>query len=204
VPEIVLVRHGDTEWSATGRHTGRTDLPLTPAGERHALALRPALAGCHFGLVLTSPLQRASRTAELAGLSATPDSDLVEWDYGGYEGRTTADIGASLGRRWSLWHDGVVPGVTPGETLEQVTARVRRILARARPVLAEGADVALVAHGHALRVLTACWLELDPSAGQLFVLTAGGVSTLGYDHECPAMLSWNVQPAAGSTTPATS
>jgi probable phosphoglycerate mutase len=200
VPEIVLVRHGETEWSAAGRHTGRTDLPLTPAGERHAVALRPLLAGRNFGLVLTSPLRRASRTAELAGLSATPDADLVEWDYGGYDGRTTAEISASLGRRWSLWDDGVVPGDTPGETLEQVAARVQRVLDRARAVLADGADVALVAHGHALRVLTACWLELDPKAGGLFVLSAGAVSTLGYDHERPAMRSWNVRPALSSGT----
>ena len=195
-PQIVLVRHGETEWSRARRHTGRTDLPLTPAGERAARALRPLLGGREFGLVLTSPLRRAARTAELAGLDPRPDGDLVEWDYGGYEGLTTAEIAERLGRPWSVWSDGVVPGDTLGESLAEVAARTGRVLARAQPVLAAGADVALVAHGHLLRVLAAGWLGLPPQAGALFTLHAGAVGTLGFEHGWHAMIDWNLRPPA--------
>ena len=190
VSEIVVIRHGETEWSADGRHTGRTDLPLTERGERSARALRPLLADRRFGLVLASPLERARRTAELAGLSPQLDDDLMEWDYGAYDGRTTDEISEELGRRWSVWHDGVVGG----ESLGEVALRLRRVIDRARPVLDAGADVALVAHGHALRVLAACWLELAPTEGSRLVLRAGAVGTLGFEHGWPALTGWNVGP----------
>jgi probable phosphoglycerate mutase len=192
VPQIVLVRHGETEWSRSGRHTGLTDVALTARGEAQASALRAVLAPARFGLVLTSPLQRARRTAELAGLGpAQVDPDLAEWDYGGYEGRTTDEIRTELGTPWTLFGDGVVPGVTPGETLDQVADRAGRVLRRIRPVLARGQDVALVGHGHQLRVLACCWLDLQPCHAARFTLSAGSVSRLGHEHETAAVLEWN-------------
>ena len=182
--ELVLVRHGQTEWSRDGRHTGRSDVPLIECGERDARALRERLER-PFGLVLTSPLERAARTAELAGLDADVDADLVEWDYGPEEGRTTEQ---ARERRpgWSVWDD-----VGLGETLEQVAVRQRRVLARIRPVLERGEDACLVGHGHALRILAACWLGLEPGVGKQLVLSAGSVSTLGFEHGSEAVLSWN-------------
>jgi broad specificity phosphatase PhoE len=192
VAEVVLVRHGETAWSRTGQHTGVSDIPLTPAGEHQAQSLGAALAGRKFGLVLSSPLQRARRTAELAGVTAIEvDGNLAEWDYGGYEGVTTDEISAALGRRWSLWDDGVVPGATPGETLEQVAGRAEVVLGRARTVLGTDDDVLLVAHGHVLRVLAAVWLGLPPAAGALLALSAGSLSTLGFEHAHPVLTSWN-------------
>lgn len=182
--EIVLVRHGQTEWSRDGRHTGHSDIPLTLDGERDAGALRARLER-PFGLVLTSPLQRASRTAKLAGLSAQVEPDLMEWDYGPEEGRTTAQARETR-PGWSVWHD---TGL--GETLDQLADRQRRVLDRVRPVLADGHDVCLVGHGHALRVLAACWLELAPGVGQQLVLGAGSISVLGEEHGSPAVLAWN-------------
>lgn len=181
--QIVLVRHGQTQWSRDGKHTGRTDVALTPEGERDAVGLRDRLAR-PFALVLTSPLQRAARTAELAGLVADPEPDLVEWDYGPEEGRTTAQARQDR-PGWSVWAD---EGL--GESLEQVAARQRRVLARVRPVL-DGGDVCLVGHGHALRILAACWLGLPPAVGQQLVLGAGSVSVLGEEHGCPAVVAWN-------------
>ena len=190
VGEIVVVRHGQTEWSRSGQHTGVTDLPLLPEGEEQARALTPLLATRTFVQVRVSPRRRARHTAELAGLTATAvDEDLVEFDYGAYEGRTTAEISAELGRPWSVWRDGVVPGTTAGETVADVGRRVQRVLDRVRPRLADG-DVALVAHGHVLRVLTACWLGLPPEDGALFALPAGRVGVLGFDHERPALTAW--------------
>ena len=195
VGEIVVVRHGQTEWSRTGRHTGVTDLPLLPEGEAQARALAPLLAGRSFAEVRASPRQRAGRTAELAGLAVTAvDDDLVEVDYGGYEGRTTAEISDELGRPWSVWADGVVAGDTPGETLDEVGRRVDRVLERVRPRLADG-DVALVAHGHVLRVLTARWLGLPPAGGALFALPAGRVGVLGHEHARPVLSGWALQAA---------
>jgi broad specificity phosphatase PhoE len=194
--ELILLRHGETEWSASGRHTGRTDIPLTPRGEAAAAKLAPALARRKIGAVLTSPAQRAVRTAELAGLAgAKTDADLQEWDYGGYEGRTTAQIQADR-PGWYLWRDGVIHGDSgrPGETIAQVGARADAVLARVRPLLAED-DVALVAHGHILRVLTARWLELEPAGGRLFRLDTGTISALGTEHDMPVISSWNVPPA---------
>ena len=197
--ELILLRHGETEWSRAGRHTGRTDVPLTPKGSVGAAALEPMLSrrvdDGRLVAVFASPAQRAQRTARLAGLTVTKtDPDLWEWDYGGYEGITTADIHRER-PGWSLWRDGVVPGdaAHPGETIEDVGERVDRVLKRAEPFLTEG-DVALVAHGHVLRVLTARWLGLPPAGGRLFRLDTGTVSTLGTEHEDPVILSWNVPP----------
>jgi broad specificity phosphatase PhoE len=195
--ELVLLRHGETAWSRIGRHTGRTDVPLTEYGEEQARAAGELLAGREFALVLTSPLERASRTAELAGLSAAQtEPDLVEWDYGGYEGLTSAEIHAQGRPGWRIFDDGVVPGTapgsTPGETLEQVAARAGRVLDRVRPVLETG-DVALVSHGHLLRILTSVWMQRPADLGAQLVLGAGSVSVLGTDHDFAAILSWNRQ-----------
>lgn len=178
--ELWLVRHGATEWSTTGRHTGRTDVPLTAEGEEQARSLASTLDR-PWALVLTSPLQRARRTAELAGLSPQLDDDLTEWDYGPAEGLTTAELSAE--RPWSIWDD-----VPLGETLDQVAARCRSVLSR----LPADGDVCLVSHGHLLRVLAAVYLDLEPRDGKHLVLGAGGVSVLGQEHETPAVLRWNV------------
>ena len=194
--ELILLRHGETEWSKRGCHTGRTDVPLTPYGEEMATRLAPALAKRDIAAVFSSPAERARRTTELAGLAgARPDPDLWEWDYGGYEGRTTAQIRAQR-PGWYLWRDGVIPGDAnhPGETAEQVAARADAVLARARPLL-DGGDVALVAHGHLLRILTARYLALAPADGRLFRLDTGTLSTLGTEHAEPVITSWNVPPA---------
>jgi probable phosphoglycerate mutase len=194
--ELILLRHGETEWSLAGKHTGRTDIPLTPHGEECAAVLAPELARRHIVAVFTSPAQRAVRTAELAGLSnAKSTPDLWEWDYGGYEGLTTPQIRETR-PGWYLWRDGVIPGdaAHPGETIEQVAHRVGRMLARAVPMLSDG-DVALVAHGHVLRVLTACYLRLPPADGRLFRLDTGTVGALGAEHAEPVIASWNVPPS---------
>jgi len=194
--ELILLRHGETEWSASGRHTGRTDIPLTARGEDAAAALAPALAMRQISATFCSPATRAVRTAQLAGLQDVKlDPDLWEWDYGGYEGLTTPQIQQDR-PGWDLWRDGVIPGdaAHPGETLTQVGARADAVLARAKPLLYEG-DVALVAHGHVLRVLAARWLELHPDGGRLFRLDTGTYSTLGAEHDFPVITSWNVPPA---------
>jgi broad specificity phosphatase PhoE len=211
--ELILLRHGQTKWSATGKHTGRTDIPLTSAGEAHATRLARMLAsrvaaGHPITAVITSPAARAMRTADLAGLGGPErpgavsgvkpeiDPDLWEWDYGGYEGLTTPEIQAERDG-WYLWHDGVVPGdaAHPGETVGQVGARADRVLARAAARLPDG-DVVLVGHGHALRVLVARYLGLMPTEGRLFRLDTGTLSTLGCEHGEPTMLTWNVPPPA--------
>jgi broad specificity phosphatase PhoE len=197
--ELILVRHGQTEWSRTGRHTGRTDVALTPEGAAAAAALAPMLARRQIAAVFTSPATRARRTAELAGLDGgdgrypvKTDPDLWEWDYGGYEGMTTVQIHE---RRpgWYLWRDGIIPGDAhhPGESVESVGARADRVLKRVSAMLEDG-DVVLVAHGHVLRVLTARWLGLPPADGRLFRLDTGTVSTLGAEHEEPVIVTWNV------------
>jgi broad specificity phosphatase PhoE len=197
--DLILLRHGPTEWSVLGKHTGRTDIPLTADGVAAASALAPLLAGRRVAAVFTSPAIRAVRTAELAGLAgAKQDPDLWEWDYGGYEGMTSDQIQA---RRpgWYLWRDGVVPGdeAHPGETVEAVGARADRVIARASACLAEDdGDVALVAHGHMLRVLTARWLGLPPADGRLFRLDTGTISTLATEHDEPVIETWNFAPMA--------
>lgn len=194
--ELILLRHGETEWSRTGRHTGRTDVPLTEAGLAAAARLAPVLATRRLAAAFCSPASRARLTAELAGLAAARvDPDLHEWDYGGYEGLTSAQIIASR-PGWSLWRDGIIPGdaAHPGETVQQVGARADAVLGRVRPLLTDG-DVALVAHGHLLRVLTARWLGLAPDAGRLFRLDTGTLSLLGTEHDDPVISSWNVQAA---------
>ena len=188
----MLVRHGQTEWSASGRHTSRTDLELTTEGERQARALEPALAGRPFVAVFASPRRRALRTAELAGLAVTAvDDDLAEWDYGAYEGLTTPEI-----RRdnpgWNLWTDGC-PG---GESPEQAGARLDRVLDRVRPLLADG-DVALVGHGHASRVLAARWVGEPASFGGRLRLDTATLSELGHDHEREAIGHWNAPVISG-------
>ena len=182
--EIWLVRHGETEWSRDGRHTSTTDLPLTPEGEEVARGLRSRLADVDFDLVLTSPLQRARRTAELVGhAEAEVDPDLTEWDYGEYEGRTSAEIREDV-PDWTIWTH-PVPG---GETAEQVTARLDRVVDRLRDV----PDRALVfGHGHALRALTARWLGLPVTDGRLFRLDTATLSRLGYERETAVILAWN-------------
>lgn len=182
--EIWVVRHGETEWSRSGRHTSTTDLPLTEEGERVARSLRSRLADVHFDLVLTSPLQRARVTAELTGFGdAEVDADLVEWGYGDYEGRTSAEIREET-PGWTVWtHDS--PG---GETADQVAERLDRVVDRLRGV----PERALVfGHGHALRALTARWLGLWVTEGRLFRLDTATLSTLGYERETPVILAWN-------------
>lgn len=179
-----------TEWSESGKHTGRTDVPLTPAGESQAADLAPRLAGFDPGLVLSSPLQRAHRTGTLAGFQPEDEGDLVEWDYGGYEGLTTPQIRAGLGYDWAVFEHGVVPGETPGETVEEVAARASRVLRRVGPVLTE-MDVLLFGHGHALRALAAVFLREEPRLGAKLLLDAGSVSVLEYAREQPAVAMWN-------------
>ena len=184
--ELVLIRHGQTEWSANGRHTSYTDIPLTAAGERQAREVGRALSGRDFCAVLSSPRQRAVRTAELAGLTISAlDENLVEWNYGEYEGITTREIRRTR-PDWVLWRDGC-PG---GESPDQVGARLDRVLDRAREPLGDG-DVALVGHGHALRVLAARWIGLPASAGSLLALDTATLSFLGFEHERQVVRRWN-------------
>ena len=184
---IVLVRHGETEWTLTGQHTGTTDIPLTEHGKEQAELLRTWLAGCTFERVLTSPLQRAAETCRLAGLGdqAEPHPELVEWDYGEYEGLTTPQIRERV-PGWSLWRDGC-PG---GETAEEVAARVDPLIAELRDL--EG-DAVLFAHGHVLRVLTARWLGLGPEVGALLALSPATVSVLGWERETAVIRVWNAR-----------
>ena len=191
---LYLFRHGETEWSLTGQHTGTTDLPLLPQGEQAARELGDILRGHAFELVLVSPLQRARRTAELAGLGDFEVEPLLrEWDYGAYEGITTADISARLGHRWELFEDGVVPGATPGETLHDVARRCQQVIDRAWPALERG-DVALFGHGHALRVLAATYLQVDPGFGAQLVMDAGSMSVLTHHRATRCIGAFNISP----------
>ena len=184
--EIVLIRHGQTEWSAVGKHTSYTDLDLTEEGERQARTAGDRLAGRTFAAVLSSPRKRALRTAELAGLRVTETTeDLAEWNYGEYEGITSATIRESR-PQWSLWTDGAPGGESPAE----VAARLDRVLARARTLLEEG-DVALIAHGHSLRVAGARWIGLPATGGGLLKLGTATMSTLGFEHGNPVIDTWN-------------
>jgi len=175
--QLWLVRHGETEWSLSGQHTGKTDLPLTPFGEQHARDIGRLLSGRRFGVVLTSPLLRARETCRLAGYgdNAYVDLNLQEWDYGEYEGRTTAEIQKQR-PGWSLWSD----GVPSGESIQQVATRGQEVIDR---VLAGSSDALLFAHGHILRILACRWLGLPPEDGRLFALATAALTTLGYEHK---------------------
>jgi probable phosphoglycerate mutase len=183
--QLWLIRHGETEWSRSGAHTGRTDLPLTATGRARAAAIGRFLKGRQFALVLTSPLSRARDTCRLAGYGdvAQIEPNLREWDYGDYEGRATPDI-----RRerpdWSLWTD----GVPNGESISQVAARAQAVIERASVA---GGDAALFAHGHVLRILTACWLGLPATDGRLFALGTASLSVLGFERDTRVITLWN-------------
>jgi broad specificity phosphatase PhoE len=188
---LVLLRHGETEWSKSGQHTGTTDLPLLPEGEAAARRAGALLANWSFARVLVSPLQRARRTAELAGLTDVEiDPRLVEWDYGGYEGLTTKEIRAKLGYMWTVFEHGVVAGDTPGETVESVAARAAAVLWEITPTLQDG-NVALVGHGHYLRILATVFLRQEVRMGAQLLLDAGSVSVLEWEREQPAIRRWN-------------
>jgi broad specificity phosphatase PhoE len=188
VSQVYLVRHGETAWSRTGRHTGRTDVPLTEEGEQHARQVGKRLQGVSFVTILSSPLIRARRTCELAGLGGemTTDADLQEWDYGEYEGRTTADI-QKMRPGWNIFSDGC-PG---GETLKQIELRADSIVLRLRRT---DGNLAIFSHGHFLRVLAVRWLNLPAIEGRRLLLGAGALSILGYEHNSPdepALALWN-------------
>lgn len=182
---VVVVRHGETTWSANGRHTSRTDLPLTPVGGKSAAALRGALATETFARVFTSPLQRATETCELVGLGALAQvrPQLREWDYGDYEGLTTAEIRRSA-PGWDLWTDGAPGGETPGDVRERVDGLIREIRA------IDG-DVALFSHGHLSRALAARWIELPVAAGKSFLFTTAAIGVLGWDRGTLVIERWN-------------
>ena len=183
--QLYLIRHGETAWSRTGQHTGRQDLPLTPAGEEQARAAGRVLAGRPFALVLASPLRRARQTCELAGYGGqvTVCGDLQEWHYGAYESLTAADIRTRI-PDWNIW----THGVEGGETAEEVAVRAGRVLDRC---LASPGDVALFAHGHLLRILAACWLGLAPRDARLFALGTASLAILGHDNGSRAIRLWN-------------
>ncbi|HEX6596348.1 MAG TPA: histidine phosphatase family protein [Acidimicrobiales bacterium] len=188
-PVVILVRHGETEWTLSGQHTGRTDIPLTENGRAQARELSAELADRKFALVLSSPLSRALDTCRLAGFGdqVQTTDDLVEWDYGEYEGMTTPEIRSGR-KRWSLWMDGAPGGETPAD----VGLRVDRVVTELREVMADTeADVAVFGHGHVLRVLTARWLGLTPADGRLFALDPATFSLLGYERENSVIRRWN-------------
>ena len=193
LPRVFIVRHGATEWSESGRHTGRTDVPLLPQGEQEAAAVAPRLAEITFALVLTSPLARAKRTCELAGFGsrADPDRDLAEWDYGAYEGLTTPQIRQQR-PGWYLFRDGCPDGELP----EQVGARADRVIARVRAVEGDGL---IFSHGHFSRVFAARWLGLPANHARYLALSTASLSILGYEHgrDEPALLLWNDQSHLG-------
>lgn len=191
--QVWLARHGETEWSRDGRHTGLTEIPLTDIGRSQAEALGARLAGHRFSLVLTSPRSRATETAALAGFGevAAVDADLAEWDYGGLEGRRTAEIVAEQ-PGWSIWA-GPWPG---GETIDEVSTRADRVLARCLAPTVIG-DALLFGHGHMLRVLAARWLGLPGRSGSLFGLSTASVSVLGWEHERPIVEAWNLTGPTG-------
>jgi len=198
LPVVYLARHGETAWTISHQHTGRTDLPLTPQGEAEAKRLGQRLEGLTFASVLTSPLQRAVRTCELAGFGAAAetDPDLVEWNYGAYEGRTSADIhGERPG--WELFRDGAPEGESP----EQIGARADRVIRRVRAV---DGNTLLFSSGHFLRVFAARWLGLPPGAGRCFFLGTASLSALGYehDHSDPVIRLWNEMPHEPPVSPA--
>jgi probable phosphoglycerate mutase len=187
---VVLVRHGETEWSRDGRHTGRTDIPLTTEGRRQATALGGPLTAWQFGLVLSSPLQRALETCRLAGYGTKAQlrPELMEWDYGRYEGRTSRQIVAE-NPGWSLWRDGGPDGETP----EDIGRRVDRVISEVRQV---AGNVLIFAHGHVLRVLTARWLGEPADGGRHYALQTATLSVLAYEHQDPVIIRWNLPPVS--------
>ena len=187
--QIYLIRHGETEWSLSGAHTGSTDIPLTEKGRQQAAALGKFLSTRKFAIVLASPLSRALETCRLAGYgdAAQIDPDLREWSYGDYEGRTTAEIRKER-PDWSLWSD----GVPHGESIGGVAARAEAVIAR---IATASGDVALFAHGHILRILTARWLGLDPAAARFFAMGTASIGTLGYERETRVITRWNLSPS---------
>ncbi|AVH55762.1 MULTISPECIES: histidine phosphatase family protein [Streptomyces] len=197
--DLLLVRHGETEWSLSGRHTGSTDIPLTEKGREQARKLAPLIARHHIGAAFVSPMRRSQETARLAGVDgARVDADLSEWDYGGYEGITTVEIQRSR-PDWFLFTDGVAPGPPehPGESPDEVGARADRMLAKIDAALAEAeGSVVVVSHGHFLRVLTARRLGLPAQAGALFQLGTGTMSRLSTEHCRHVVAGWNVRPDA--------
>ncbi|MGD8166213.1 histidine phosphatase family protein [Herbiconiux sp. P16] len=198
-PRVVLVRHGETEWSVTGQHTGRTDIPLTTNGEEQARSVGRVLAGQKFGLVLTSPRQRATATAEIAGFGAQAeiDADLAEWDYGAYEGLTSPQIAERFGEPWNLWEDGIETDAEGrGEQAADLLRRNTAIIERARRTLNGGDDVLLFSHGHYLRTLAATWMGLPIRAGELVVLDTASISVLGFEHGNQVLRTWNRTPWA--------
>jgi broad specificity phosphatase PhoE len=198
LPVVYLARHGGTAWTVSGQHTGVTDLPLTTQGEAEALRLGERIEGLRFAAVLTSPLQRAVRTCELAGFgsAAEVEHDLLEWNYGAYEGRTSAEIHAER-PDWQLFRDGC-PG---GESPDQVGARADRVVRRVRAI---GGDVLLFSSGHFLRVFAARWLGLEPGAGRYFLLTTASLSAVGYEHDRsdPVIRLWDETPRERHISPA--
>ena len=186
--ELWLVRHGETEWSAAGKHTSRTDLPLTELGRERAVELREYLKGVEFVAVVRSPMLRAKETCEIAGLEgrAVVDEGLKEWDYGVFEGRTTKEIQAEI-PGWSVWKDPIVGG----ETVEQVGVRADGVIARALAAAGDGGKVALFAHAHILRILAARWIGLEARGGALFTLGTGSVSVVGFERETRVIQRWN-------------
>jgi len=203
-PQLVLLRHGATEWSQSKRYTGRTDVPLLPSGRAQAVATGQALAEYPFAAVFSSPLQRALHTAQLAGHpNPVVDDDLMEWDYGPAEGLTPPELNALIGHDFEIFTDGVnnlspqsdpsaTGGKVLGEELADVVARCRRFIERVEPILHDGGDVLVVAHGHLLRVLTMVWLDLDPRLASRFELDTTGVSLLGYGHGRHTLEGWNL------------
>lgn len=185
-PKVVLLRHGETDWSRTHRHTGRTDVPLTDVGRRQADLAAGALRGRDFALVLCSPLERAVETCARAGLAGSAEytDDLLEWDYGSAEGRSTADMAEEISG-WTVWTHPVDGG---GETMEQVGARADTVIGRLTEV---DGDALVVAHGHMLRILAARWLGLQPSGGRLLALGTATLSTLSYEHGNRVLQHWN-------------
>ena len=181
--EVYILRHGQTAWSVSGQHTGHTDIPLTDEGRRQAEALGKRLQGIHFDHVWTSPSQRAQKTAEVAGLKATVDPDLAEWDYGAYEGLTTPQIQEKI-PRWTLFTE----GASQGESVAQMTARATRVVARLR---ATGGRIALVSSGHISRAIAACWLGFTAAEGRCLLLSTASLSILGYEHQTPVLVAWN-------------
>jgi broad specificity phosphatase PhoE len=207
---IVVVRHGETTWSSTGRHTGRTDVPLTAEGEQQARSLAPLLAGYDPGLVLSSPASRASRTAELAGLQPEVDLDLQERGYGAVEGLTTPEVRAATGDPdWNIWSADLrsmptlpIPAdatSAPGETLDEVAVRLARVLARCAPIVSTGRDVLLFSHGHTLRILGAIWMRQRPEVAAHLLLQAAHLGVLAHEREIPVISAWNLTPFSADT-----